>query len=204
MIDTQVWVVPWKVGPTVGDFLELIIDINYPTLMVWLIKLMGWPYPPLETTIPSSYSEYIHLGCSIGSAYLSRVVVGRVKRVLPMRQKCILDFRRNRTCAYSLGGGNSYIFGIFTPKNWGRLPFWRMFFKGVETTNYSHGRCIHSPNYPSDIWMGPNPNGTPKSSIFIGFFILNHPCWVPLFLATPTCSSFCIFDLKKLQRLCYS
>ena len=28
-------------------------------------------------------------------------------------------------------------------------------------------------------------NGTPKSSILIGFSIINHPCGVPLFLETP-------------------
>ena len=28
-------------------------------------------------------------------------------------------------------------------------------------------------------------NGTPKSSILIGFSIINHPLWVPLFLETP-------------------
>ncbi len=28
-------------------------------------------------------------------------------------------------------------------------------------------------------------NGTPKSSILIGFSIINHPFWVPLFLETP-------------------
>ena len=30
-------------------------------------------------------------------------------------------------------------------------------------------------------------NGTPKSSILIGFFIINHPFGVPLFLETPIC-----------------
>ena len=30
-------------------------------------------------------------------------------------------------------------------------------------------------------------NGTPKSSILIGFSIVNHPFRVPLFLETPTC-----------------
>ena len=28
-------------------------------------------------------------------------------------------------------------------------------------------------------------SGTPKSSILIGFSIINHPLWVPLFLETP-------------------
>ena len=28
-------------------------------------------------------------------------------------------------------------------------------------------------------------SGTPKSSILIGFSIINHPFWVPLFLETP-------------------
>ncbi len=32
-------------------------------------------------------------------------------------------------------------------------------------------------------------NGTPKSSISIGFSIINHPFWVPLLLETPMCLS---------------
>ena len=36
--------------------------------------------------------------------------------------------------AKELGGGNSNIF-YFHPENWGRFPFWLIFFKGVETTN---------------------------------------------------------------------
>ena len=39
-----------------------------------------------------------------------------------------------------VGGGNSNIFGIFTP-NWGRFPFWLIFFKWVETTN-KHGLLV--------------------------------------------------------------
>ena len=35
---------------------------------------------------------------------------------------------------HDLGGGNSNIFGIFTPI-WGRFPFWLTFFRWVETTN---------------------------------------------------------------------
>ncbi len=34
----------------------------------------------------------------------------------------------------NLGGGNSNIFGIFTPI-WGRFPFLLIFFRWVETTN---------------------------------------------------------------------
>ena len=35
------------------------------------------------------------------------------------------------------------------------------------------------------IYMGVSKDiGTPKSSILIGFSIINHPFWVPLFLET--------------------
>ena len=38
-----------------------------------------------------------------------------------------------------------------------------------------------------NVYMGVSKNnGTPKSSILIGFSITNHPFWVPLFLETPT------------------
>ena len=41
--------------------------------------------------------------------------------------------RKNLTHQYSRWWFQ--IFFIFTPKNWGRFPFWPIFFKGVETTN---------------------------------------------------------------------
>ncbi len=42
----------------------------------------------------------------------------------------------------------------------------------------------------SSVWAGNDMgvsknNGTPKSSILVGFSIINHPCWVPLFLKHP-------------------
>ena len=49
-----------------------------------------------------------------------------------------------------LGGGNSNIFGIFTPENWGKMnPSWRAFFRGVgSTTNqtmfFEVGRLYNS------------------------------------------------------------
>ena len=39
---------------------------------------------------------------------------------------------------------------------------------------------------PTGYQVGFSKNtGTPKSSILIGFSIINHPFWVPLFLETP-------------------
>ena len=44
-------------------------------------------------------------------------------------------------------------------------------------------------------------NGTPKSSILIGFSTINHPFWggFPLFLETPKC--FLAFDLGLLMAI---
>ena len=50
---------------------------------------------------------------------------------------------------------------------------------------YIHNIYIYNIIY---IYMGVSKNnGTPKSSILIGFFIINHPFWgvFPLFLETP-------------------
>ena len=41
-------------------------------------------------------------------------------------------------------------------------------------------------------------NGIPKSSILIGFSIINHPFWVPLLLETPI---FCEEETLKTQKL---
>ena len=41
-------------------------------------------------------------------------------------------------------------------------------------------------------------NGTPKSSIWIGFSIVNHPFWGTLFLETPTC----YMSKKSKRRAC--
>ena len=67
-----------------------------------------------------------------------------------------------------LGGGFKYFF-IFTPI-WGRCPIWRSYF--------SDGWF----NHQLDLWcfqnMGVSKNrGTTKSSILIGFSIINHPFW---------------------------
>ena len=42
--------------------------------------------------------------------------------------------------------------------------------------------------FPFDIWVFPKNRGTPKSSILIGFSIMNHPFWGnTLFLEAPIC-----------------
>ena len=40
-----------------------------------------------------------------------------------------------------------------------------------------------------------NMGGPPKSSILIGFSIINHPFWGPLFLETPMCFSYMFYFL---------
>ena len=48
--------------------------------------------------------------------------------------------------------------------------------------------CIFSPFLGKDSHVDVSENnGTPKSSILIGFSIINHPFGVPLFLETPRC-----------------
>ena len=44
------------------------------------------------------------------------------------------NLHQQKSADLYLGGGNSNIF-YFHPENWGRFPFWLIFFKGVETTN---------------------------------------------------------------------
>ena len=75
-----------------------------------------WVIRPLEISwkrLFHHHTQNIHLGCSIGSACslsavsfgtsanLSRVLVGRGVGENPMRQKCILDFRRTRTWVFA-------------------------------------------------------------------------------------------------------
>ena len=44
--------------------------------------------------------------------------------------------------------------------------------------------------------MGVSKNrGTPKSSILIGFSIINHPFWGPLFLETPIYNYIFVHDV---------
>ena len=49
---------------------------------------------------------------------------------------------------FDQGGGNSMIF-YFHPENWGRFPFWLIFFRWVETTNQW---CICPPKW--SFWVG--------------------------------------------------
>ena len=49
--------------------------------------------------------------------------------ILKMRKVWFLDLLEK------LGGGFKYCSFYFHPENWGRFPFWLIFFKGVETTN---------------------------------------------------------------------
>ena len=65
-----------------------------------------------------------------------------------------------------LGGGNSNILGIFTPKLGEDEPILTNMFK------FQMGWFNHQPG------MGVFKNrGTPKSSILIGISIINHPFW---------------------------
>ena len=55
---------------------------------------------------------------------------------------------------------------------------------GSLRKSWSKGTIIHLPGSLQQMGVSKN-NGTPKSSILIGFSTINHPFRVPLFLETP-------------------
>ena len=61
------------------------------------------------------------------------------------------------------------------------LLFWAVNLNDLCESNHGLGE-------DHDLGVSEN-SGTPKSSILIGFSIINHPFWVPLFLETPLFTS---------------
>ena len=54
----------------------------------------------------------------------------------------------------------------------------------VKFGRFTAGSSTFSVESKGQLGVSKN-NGTPKSSILIGFSLINHPFWVPLFLETP-------------------
>ena len=77
----------------------------------------------------------------------------------------------------NLLGGDGFKYSLNVhPSKLGKVnPFWSIFFKGV---GQNHQLVSDS---TSELGVSTN-NGTPKSSILIGFSIINHPFWgTPIF-----------------------
>ena len=121
---------PWfQCGTCHGKYVKVPWYISFPKCLAYKQgEVQGFKWPLVLGRFPHvEHEEMDHLQktywiCAFAVADLS-----------------LEDFQKTVTKGWIGDGGKHFLH--FQPENWGRFPFWLIFFKGVETTS-SIGTCI--------------------------------------------------------------